>query len=176
MTNNFGGAKKGTEHLIECGAKNLLCLRGPKGIQTADERERGFYAAVEQYNVKGKTVEAGFDFHEAVAVIDNVLKQDETIDGIFASSDLAAIAAVKTIHNLKKQVPEQIQVVGFDGIDLGTMISSELTTVCQDIYQIGKHATVMLIEQIEGLPLKETTIIVETTLRTRGTTRKERNK
>lgn len=176
LSNNFSGAKQGTEHLIKCGAKNLLCLRGPKGIQTADDRERGFYAAVEQYNVRGKTIDAGFEFHEAATIIYDVLKQDESIDGIFASSDLAAIAAVKTILNLKKQVPEQIQVVGFDGIDLGKMISPELTTVCQDIYQIGKHATVMLIEQIEGLPLNETTVTIETTLIERGTTRKERTK
>ena len=173
MTDNFGGAKKGTTHLIECGAKNLVCLRGPKNVKAADERERGFYAAIEGTICDGKTIEAGFDFNEASGIIWKALTEDPTIDGIFASSDAVAIAAVKMIQSLNKQVPEDIQVVGFDGIDLGKMISPELTTVCQDIYQIGQHATTMLIEQIEGKPLKNKSIVVETQLIVRGTTRKE---
>ena len=173
VTDNFGGAKKGTEYLIECGAKNILCLRGPHGIKTADEREKGFYAAINAYNMIAQTVVAGFDFNEAGKAVEQAIQKDPSIDGIFASSDAAAIAAIKTIQVLQKQVPEHIQVVGFDGIELGTMISPELTTVCQDIYQIGKYATTMLIDQIEGKPLKEKTIVVETNLIVRGTTRKE---
>ncbi len=172
MTDNFGGAKKGTAHLIECGAKNLLCLRGPKNVKAADERERGFYAAIEGTDSKGKTIVAGFDFNEASSVIIKVLSEDTSIDGIFASSDAVAIAAIKMIQSINKQVPRDIQVVGFDGIELGKMISPELTTVCQDIYQIGQYATKMLIEQIEGKPLKDQLIIVETNLIVRGTTRK----
>lgn len=173
VTDNFGGAKKGTEYLIKCGAKNILCLRGPLGIKTADEREKGFYAATNAHNMIAQTVVAGFDFREAVKAVQQALHNDPSIDGIFASSDTAAIAAIKTIQNLQKCIPEQIQVVGFDGIELGTMISPELTTVSQDIYQIGKHATTMLIEHIEGKPLKDKTIVVETNLIVRGTTRKE---
>ena len=172
MTDNFGGAKKGTAHLIECGAKNLLCLRGPKNVKAADERERGFYAAIEGTDSKGKTVLAGFDFNEASSAIMKALSEDSSIDGIFASSDAVAIAAIKMIQTLNKQVPNDIQVVGFDGIELGKMISPELTTVSQDIYQIGQYATKMLIEQIEGNPLKNQQIIVETNLIVRGTTRK----
>lgn len=173
VTDNFGGAKKGTEYLIECGAKSILCLRGPLGIKTADEREKGFYAATNAHNMNAQTVVAGFDFNEAAKAVEQALQNDPSIDGIFASSDTAAIAAIKTIQDLQKQIPEQIQVIGFDGIELGTMISPELTTVCQDIYQIGQYATTMLIEQIEGKPLKEKTIVVETNLIVRGTTRKE---
>lgn len=176
MTDNFGGAKKGTAHLIECGAKNLLCLRGPKNVKAADERERGFYAAIEGTDSKGKTVVAGFDFNEASSEIIKALTEDPSIDGIFASSDAVAIAAIKMIQSLNKQVPSDIQVVGFDGIELGKMISPELTTVWQDIYQIGQYATKMLIEQIEGKPLKNKTIVVETNLIIRGTTRRETKK
>ena len=172
MTDNFGGAKKGTAHLIECGAKNLLCLRGPKNVKAADERERGFYAAIEGTDSKGKTVVAGFDFNEASSAVIKALLENPSIDGIFASSDAVAIAAIKMIQTLNKQVPNDIQVVGFDGIELGKMISPELTTVSQDIYQIGQYATKMLIEQIEGNPLKNQQIIVETNLIVRGTTRK----
>lgn len=176
LTDNFGGAKKGTAHLIECGAKNLLCLRGPKNVKAADERERGFYAAIEGTDSIGKTVVAGFDFNEASSAVIKALLEDPSIDGIFASSDAVAIAAIKMIQSLNKQVPRDIQVVGFDGIELGKMISPELTTVCQDIYQIGQYATKMLIEQIEGKPLKNQTIVVETNLIIRGTTRREPKK
>lgn len=173
MTDNFGDAKRGTAHLIECGAKNLLCLRGPRHVKAADDRERGFYAAIEGTDCKGTTVVAGFDFNEASVEIMKALTNDSSnIDGIFASSDAVAIAAIKVIQSLNKQVPNDIQVVGFDGIELGKMILPELTTVCQDIYQIGQIATTMLIDQIKGKPLKNQSITIETNLIIRGTTRK----
>lgn len=172
-TNNVEGAKVGTQHLLDCGATNLLCVRGPEGLQTADDRHKGFMKAIEGQDVSATIVEAGFDFHSAAKVIEQQLKANPKINGIFASSDTSAIAALKIAHKLCLNVPNQLQIVGFDGILLGDMVSPALTTVGQDLYEMGAQATEMLITQIEGKETLHTNKQLDAQLIVRGTTRKE---
>lgn len=172
-TDNKRGAEIGTAHLIACGAKNLLCLRGPQGLQTADDRYRGFTEATAGQAVKASVVESAFDFSEAAAIIEQALRENPHIDGIFASSDTLAIAALHIAHKLGRRVPEDLQIVGFDGIALGEMVSPALTTMSQNLYEMGAAAANMLIDQIEGKTLTQTNFNIDAQLIVRGTTREE---
>ena len=170
-TDNIKGAYEGTKYLIQQGATEILFLRGPVGIPTADERYQGFLQAAKAYNVAIHVIEVGFEFREAEKQLHAFMETHPFVNAIFASNDASAIAAMKVMHSSNKRIPEDIQIMGFDGIELGVMVYPELTTVSQDIYAIGKHATEMLIAQIEGHELIEKTIKVPTTLLIRGTTK-----
>lgn len=172
-TDNVKGAKIATQYLLEKGAQQFLCLRGPQGLQTADDRLLGFQQAIEQADVNAVVVETAFDFQMAAQEVERALTDNPHIDGIFASSDTSAIAALKVVHKLRKRVPEDVQIVGFDGIALGEMVSPELTTVGQDLYAIGAQAAQMLIAQIENKPLKQIHTIIDAQLIVRGTTKGE---
>ena len=80
---------------------------------------------------------------------------------------------MKAAHSLGITVPDELQIVGFDGIALGGMLTPGLTTVAQDIYKMGALATRMLIKLIEGIELEEKEIQVPVELIIRGTTRSE---
>lgn len=170
-TDNVKGAKSGTDYLLKQGAKKLLCLRGPQGLQTADDRLLGFQQAIKEKDVDAIVVEAAFDFQTAAQEVERALRENPQIDGIFASSDSSAIAALKVAQQLGKRVPEDIQIVGFDGISLGEMVSPALTTVGQDLYAIGEKAAQMLIAQIEQKPLLQIHTIIDAQLIVRGTTK-----
>ena len=172
-SNNRQGAKLGTEYLLTTGARNLLCIRGPQGLKTADDRLLGFLEAIEQQSVQLSIMTTSFDFNIAAEAIEQTLLMNPQIDGIFASSDTLAIAALHIAHKLGKRVPEELQIVGFDGIALGEMVSPALTTVSQDLYEMGAAAARMLIDQIEGKEIKQTVLNIEARLIVRGTTRKE---
>lgn len=172
-TDNRQGAKLGTEYLLTTGARNLLCIRGPQGLKTADDRLLGFLEAIEQQSVQISIMTTSFDFNIAAEAIEQTLLMNPQIDGIFASSDTLAIAALHIAHKLGKRVPEELQIVGFDGIALGEMVSPALTTVSQDLYEMGATAARMLIDQIEGKEIKQTVFNIEARLIVRGTTRKE---
>lgn len=172
-TDNRQGAKLGTEYLLTTGARNLLCIRGPQGLKTADDRLLGFLEAIEQQSVRISIMTTSFDFNIAAEAIEQTLLMNPQIDGIFASSDTLAIAALHIAHKLGKRVPEELQIVGFDGIALGEMVSPALTTVSQDLYEMGAAAARMLIDQIEGKEIKQTVLNIEARLIVRGTTRKE---
>lgn len=172
-TDNVEGARIGTAHLLGCGAKNIVCMRGPVGLGLADDRVKGFIEATADKDVQTHIVECPFSFEASEKIAENILIDYPDIDGIFASSDTSAIAALKVAQAMGRHVPNDLQIVGFDGVQLGKMVSPGLTTVAQDIYKMGAYATRMLIKMIEDTSLTEKNVTVSAELIVRGTTRKD---
>lgn len=172
-TDNVEGARIGTQHLLACGAKNIVCMRGPTGLGPADDRVKGFLEAIAGKDVQVHIVECPFSFESSEKMAEKILLDYPDIDGIFASSDTSAIAALKVAQGMGRHVPNDLQIVGFDGVQLGEMVSPGLTTVAQDIYKMGAYATRMLIKMIEATSLTEKNVTVPAELIVRGTTRKD---
>ncbi|MFC7685045.1 LacI family DNA-binding transcriptional regulator [Ureibacillus sp. GCM10028918] len=173
-TNNEKGAKIATNYLIECGATNLLCISGPKTFVSSQTRIEGFKLAGNQKNISTHIIESPYDFEIAEKILYGYLKNNPAIDGIFACSDASAIGALKAAHRLGIRIPEDMQIVGFDGIQVGNVVTPGLTTVAQNIYQLGQAAAKLLIEQIEGDKITQESVCIDPQLIIRETTRKER--
>ncbi len=173
-TNNQKGAQIATDYLIKNGATNLLCISGPESMSSSQKRVEGFKSTINNQDVKGHIIESAYDFEISEQIVYDYLKTNPSIDGIFTCSDASAIGALKAAHRLKIRIPEQLQIVGFDGIQIGNVVTPSLTTVAQNIYQLGQSATKLLIKQIEGEILEETSICIDPELIVRETTRKER--
>ncbi len=171
-TDNRKGAKLATEYLIECGATNIVCLRGPKAVGVAEDRLLGYLEGIKNVTVESHIIESPFDFESSMKITHEFLSNNKKIDGIFACSDASAIGAIKAAHSLGIDIPGQLQIIGFDGVLLGEMITPSLTTIAQNIYQMGASAAKLLIQQIEGEQPKEERIQLAPTLVVRETTRK----
>ena len=172
-SNNKEGARLGTAHLIEQGCQHIVCMRGPTGLGPADDRLDGFLEAVEGKEIVTHIIECPFHFEQSEEISRKFLSEYKGIDGVFASSDVSAAGVLKAAHSLGIIVPDELQIVGFDGIALGGMLSPGLTTVAQDIYKLGALVTRMLIKLIEEIELEEKEIQVPVKLIIRGTTRSE---
>ncbi|PIC96060.1 transcriptional regulator [Sporosarcina sp. P26b] len=171
-TDNREGARIGTEHLLQSGCKNILCMRGPSGLGPADDRFAGFNDAVNGKDIETHIIECPFHFEIAETMVKKVL-QDVPIDGIFASSDVTAAGAMKAAYSLGIHVPDRLQIVGYDGTMLASQLTPGLTTVAQDLYKIGAMAARMLIKLIEGHELTEREVLIPAELLIRETTRSE---
>ena len=101
-------------------------------------------------------VSGDYDLQKAKEVTMELLKNHPEVDGIFAANDLMGIGALKAAESLGIQVPDDLSVIGFDGIIDGETTSPTLTTMVQPIYDMGTFAAEMLIEQInnQDLPKK----------------------
>ncbi len=78
---------------------------------------------------------------------------------------------MRALYENGRHVPDDVSVVGFDGIDLAEYSSPPLTTVRQDFDQIGKELLGLLLDQIRGeASSSRQRIIVPTELIIRGTT------
>jgi LacI family transcriptional regulator len=76
---------------------------------------------------------------------------------------------------LKKQgikVPDCLEVIGFDNIDLSSLIEPSLSTVAQPTYEMGFLGAEMLIDLIEGKKVKNNRILLKPELILRETTRR----
>lgn len=174
-TNNQKGAKIATDYLIQNGAKKLLCISGPKNMTSSQTRVEGFLSAKNIQDIEWHIIESPYDFEIAERILYDYLKENPAIDGIFACSDASAIGALKAANRLNIRIPEELQIIGFDGIQIGNVVTPSLTTVAQNIYQLGQAAAELLIKQIEGQHVKETSVCIDPELIIRETTRKERS-
>ena len=141
-TNNVDGAKTATEYLIARGCKHILCMRGPVGLDVAEDRMIGFTETLKHYpNIQSDVIISQFEFEEAEQKAFEFLQTHWSVDGIFAASDASAIGAMKAAQSLGIHIPGDLQLIGFDGISIGKLLTPELTTVAQDIYNLGTVAT-----------------------------------
>ena len=68
---------------------------------------------------------------------------------IMACNDLMAIGAIQALSEAGMSVPQQVSVMGFDGIEVGKYLSPPLTTVQQPVYSLGREVVRVLLGLIE---------------------------
>lgn len=68
---------------------------------------------------------------------------------------MVAISAYKVLTKAGYHVPKDIQLVGFDNIDLSRLMTPELTTVAQPITRMGEFTVKVLLDHIEEKEIKK---------------------
>lgn len=152
---NYAGSQSATKLLIDKGCKHIAHIRGPRDVSTANERFEGFVDVITQNNLSYMIAESTFDPANSERVAVELLEEYPHIDGIVVGNDLIAIGIVKAALQKGISIPNDLQIIGFDGISLTEMMYPSITTVAQPIYEMGKIATELLLEQMEGNPLEE---------------------
>jgi DNA-binding LacI/PurR family transcriptional regulator len=177
---NAAGARLATEHLIACGARRIAALGGKL---TAPHPEMATYRA---HGWSEALTDAGlapspdlviplhdYSIAEARATITDVLAAGLDIDGIFAVTDEVAIGALAGLHDAGLRVPDDIQLVGFDNLDISQHIAPGLTTVDPDRPTMVAEALRLLHRQLADKNATPEHIVSTVSLVTRGSTRKQ---
>ena len=79
-----------------------------------------------------------------------LIKQTD-VTGIFCATDTLALGAIRAITGLGLRVPEDISIVGFDGLGHHLLTNPQITTVQQPIFEIGKMLAETLLARIDGI-------------------------
>ena len=90
-------------------------------------------------------VECDYDFNQGMAMTEELLKKFPDVDGIIACNDIVAISTYKVLHKRNISVPNQVQLIGFDDISFSTLLSPELTTICQPIKDMAEKAVELIV-------------------------------
>ena len=75
------------------------------------------------------------------------VKPDTT--AVFAMSDTVAMGVIRALQDTGRRVPEDVSVVGYDGIEMGKYFIPRLTTVEQPIHDIARESVAMLMGMLE---------------------------
>lgn len=154
ITDNIKACKEVVELIVNNGhsLEHTVILAGAKNAVVTIERTAGFYEGFKESGVEMQRTQIfNTDFTEdsAYKTMESVLKKYPETTAVLCMSDLIAIAAMKAIQDSGRVVPDDISVVGFDGVPLSGYVHPTLTTVQQDFLQIAEIATLQLIKQIE---------------------------
>lgn len=155
---NFGGAFAMVSHLAALGHQRIAHITGPNDNFDAQERLRGYRAALRSLRPGiGEMVLAG-DFSEESGYLAGrqVLSDARRPDAIFAANDMTAIGCLYALTEAGIKVPDEIALAGFDDIPISRFVTPPLTTVSVDVGDLGRRAVERLISAIEAADGKDT--------------------
>lgn len=152
LIDNCKASYKGVKYLLEKGYKKIAYIAGSMNTQTAKDRLEGYKEALLEKGVKydENYVKIGaYKSQWGTEATNQLLKENISFDAIFCGNDLIAIGAIKALKRAHLKVPKDVGVMGFDDIQMASMVEPELTTIKQPNYEMGYRAAQMLIEAIE---------------------------
>ncbi|MFY1686941.1 LacI family DNA-binding transcriptional regulator [Plantactinospora sp. WMMB782] len=150
-SDNLGGARLATEHLLGLGRTRIVTITGELGTEAGTARYRGYREAMIMAGLTPYGVAEG-DFTEAsgAAAMKTLLDDHPDLDAVFAGSDNMAAGALRVLSDSGRSVPADVAVVGFDDLGIAGRTDPPLTTVHQSIQALGKEMTRVLLEVIAG--------------------------
>lgn len=149
---NFAGAKCGVEHLIAQGHKKIAMVNVLEDKDYTVDRLEGYRQALETHSLRydpdlvlytPNSVEGG----ELAA---NEIIKKQNISAVFCATDTIAIGMASRLKGLGYQIPNDISLLGFDGLGHQLLASPTITTIHQPIYELGMMLANALLERLNG--------------------------
>lgn len=170
-SDNVLGGELAARKLVDSGCKNIIHFRGPSDLITVVDRARGFYQVIDENDIESYSFDLDFKAPD-IKDIEMFIKKHPDVDGIFCSSDIIAFYAISVLKKLGYKIPEDVQVIGFDNIELSDVLLPRLTTIEQPILKIGKEAITILQKLIKKEPIADLHHVLPVSLIERETTKK----
>lgn len=158
--------------LLSLGHSRIGIIGGDREVSdTARVRYAGCMDALEGKDVKFDYEGVRFSYADGYRAAQALLARMPELTAIFAMADVMAIGAIRALRDKGLRVPEDVSVVGYDGLAIGGYTVPTLATVCQNTEQLAEKAMQILQQQIEEkAPARHETIPV--TVVTRESVRK----
>jgi DNA-binding LacI/PurR family transcriptional regulator len=146
----FAGAVRATEHLLELGHKTVWHVAGPENFLEAQRRVEGWRSALSEAGaavpepLRGDwTARSGYRIGRALCV-------DRSVTAIFVANDQMALGVLRALNERGLHVPREVSVVGFDDIPEAAYFTPPLTTVKQDFDDMGRRSLQLLLRMLDG--------------------------
>ena len=168
---NYKGAYEAAKHIIRMGHRQIAIISGPLHLTNARERLEGFCSALREAGIAidPEYVQEGrFDRASGHTCTTRLLRMLPRPTAIFAANDLMALGALSAVWECKLTCPDDISIVGFDGLDITEFSDPALTVVCQPGYQLGRTAARLLLSRISGDDGPARKIVLATELKIRN--------
>lgn len=120
----------------------------------AQQRYRGYLKGMESCGLSPyDVVEVPF-MDTAVSRLAEFLSTPSRPSALICSNDLLAIRSLRAAHVAGLEVPRDLSVIGFDGIELGKDLTPMLSTIVQPNREMGRSGVELLVQALDGHPLR----------------------
>ncbi|WP_274652157.1 LacI family DNA-binding transcriptional regulator [Paenibacillus humicola] len=143
-SDNLLGGKLATQLLLDKGCrKPVFVYRGVGGPHhqalLANGRAQGYEAVMKAAGIEPDLLQlkaSAEDDSEEIPEMIHFFQQRPEVDGVFASSDLVAAEVIQACSRLRKRIPDDMKIVGYDDVRIASLLSPQLSTVRQPIREM----------------------------------------
>ena len=158
---NQSGGRMATKHLLDEGHENVGLITGPLAWWEARQRQVGWEDALKEAGMSidnGLVVEGDWTAASGERGLGRLLEQCPDVDAVFVCNDQMALGALQAVRQMGVRVPEDLAVVGFDDIPESVYFYPPLSTVRQDMVELGRSAVRELGRMIEATQQAEAVV------------------
>lgn len=151
-------SSKIVKYLLDKGHRKIAIIGAPESDTSIGMlRFEGYKNALKSAKVKrmeelewhSKEDVDVYSMENGYRIMKEALSKDVDFTAVFAISDTMAIGAIRALSEEGKKIPEDVSVVGYDGIDMGAYCVPSLTTISQPFEEMAKKTTKLLFSMIK---------------------------
>ena len=165
--NHYEGGYLAGKELIKKNCKRIVLLTNNKTASSVNSNIQGFKDALQKYNIPTYPelifrldVKEGI-FEDSLHTINKIIEDNISFDGIFATNDLRAHAALVALQNHNIKIPDEVKIVGYDGTSISKYANPPISTIYQDKKILATKTSSLLLNLIneEGINFDKHTVI-----------------
>ena len=164
------GARQATGYLLGLGHRQVWHIAGPETSFSAAHRAQSWQRTLRAAGITPPELLRGDWTAESGYSHGLTLGKRPDVTAIFAANDEMALGAMRALHELGRDVPGEVSIVGFDDMDMAASFWPPLTTVRQDFTAVGRLSIQKLLAKVSDPATPADTTVVATELIVRGST------
>ncbi len=148
---NIKGMEMITEYALSKGYKKLAFIGIDENRKFTQDRFQGYKNILKKNNIKYDeklTIFTENNANSGLLAGKKLMLNNPDIDCILCSSDDQAAGVMQAANQVNRKVPESLGITGFDGLGKELIITPQLTTIHQPIYEIGVELAKLLLKKI----------------------------
>jgi len=153
VVDDYGGALKATQHLIDQGAKRVAHIGGPLNLKIYKNRQDGYFQALKNANMP---IDNSLILHNSLTRKDGnnatqkLMQSANKPDAIFCANDTTALSSIIYLKENGIRVPEDIAIVGWSNEPFSEVVTPSISTIKQPGFEMGQIAAELILRQIMG--------------------------
>ena len=153
LVDNADATYNATAELISRGHRNIAMMTGPKSVFTAKERQVGYLRALSDHGIlfdDSLFVSNENTFATGYHGFEQIWNQPERPTAVVTTNYDITLGLVTAVREKGLRIPEDIDIVGFDCVEVCTMMKPPLPVVHQPELLIGQTAAQYLVQRLQG--------------------------
>lgn len=151
VTDNVAGGTIAVQHLVAAGHSEIGLLgTEPDSYPSILGRRKGYASALEKLGLRPHFIDTGYAVEAAAVLGVYYIGQHSEVTAVFGVNDVTTVTFMQAARDAGYHLPADISLVGFDDIDLASMVIPSLTTLAIDKALMGRAGFALLAHRLEA--------------------------
>jgi LacI family transcriptional regulator len=153
-TDDRNAARCAIDALVAQGHRRIAMIGGDREVSEISRlRYEGCMEAFQAYGIRfngEKDYETvRYSYQDGYDAAKRLLAAGRSFTALFAMADILAIGAIRALRDAGLRVPEDVSVMGYDGLSIGAFLVPQLSTVGQSVAVMARESVALLLECME---------------------------